>query len=210
MCRKETIVYMSDLRDVIAKNIADLRNQKKITQFKLAQALNYSDKAVSKWERGESIPDVVVLKSIADYFGVTVDYLLCADHSNEQARTREFTRRQRRNRLIITSLSTALVWFIATLLFVILNIAAPGLTFRTWWLYIYAIPVSSIVILVFNSIWGRRKLNYLIISVLVWSLLLSVHLSFVGVVPLIWLVFILGIPAEVIIFFWSGLSMRRE
>ena len=67
---------MTDLRAVIAKNICDLRTEAGMTQAKLAEVLNYSDKAVSKWERAEAIPDVTVIKAIADYFGVSLDYLL--------------------------------------------------------------------------------------------------------------------------------------
>ena len=67
---------MSDIKAIIAKNITALRQNHKMTQIELAEKLNYSDKAVSKWERGESVPDISVLKQIADLFGVTVDYLL--------------------------------------------------------------------------------------------------------------------------------------
>ncbi len=71
---------MQDLKPIIAKNIAELRKAASMTQIELATRLNYSDKAVSKWERGESIPDVGVLKEIADLFEVRVDYLLTEDH----------------------------------------------------------------------------------------------------------------------------------
>lgn len=67
---------MEDLKAVIAKNITELRKENKLTQLELAEKLNYSDKSVSKWERGESIPDVIVLKELADLFGVSVDYML--------------------------------------------------------------------------------------------------------------------------------------
>ena len=67
---------MNDLKRIIANNITNLRKSKNLTQLEFAKELNYSDKAISKWERAESIPDVVVLKQIADFFGVTIDYLL--------------------------------------------------------------------------------------------------------------------------------------
>ena len=57
---------MEDLKPVIAKNITALRQQARMTQSELAERLNYSDKAISKWERAESMPDVAVLKTIAD------------------------------------------------------------------------------------------------------------------------------------------------
>ena len=71
---------MEDLKSIIAENITALRKGSSMTQIELAEKLNYSDKAISKWERGESVPDITVLKAIADMFGVTVDYLLVREH----------------------------------------------------------------------------------------------------------------------------------
>lgn len=196
---------MRELREIVAANLSALRNEKKLTQMKLAEILNYSDKAVSKWERGESLPDVSVLKQIADYFGVTVDYLLSEDHSGEIKRKKNYTRQANRNHFIISTLAVALVWLIGTFVFVEMNIL--GTDFPSWLMFIYSIPVSLIVALVFNSIWGRVRLNFLIISLLVWSVILSVYLTLLTVASLnIWLVFILGIPAQLIIILWSGLK----
>lgn len=202
---------MSELREIVAKNIYELRTAKKMTQFRLAEVLNYSDKAVSKWERAESIPDVTVLKQIADYFGVTVDYLLHEEHTASESRVHNITAAVRRNRFIITMLATSLVWLVATLLFVIFDLTLKPQVFRIWLLYVYSVPVSMIVLLVFNSMWGKRKINFLIISVLIWSTLASIYLSFFVMVPQyygIWLVFVLGIPAQAIVFLWSGLRSR--
>ena len=69
-----------NLRAVIAANITNLRKNSGMTQQDLAVRLNYTDKAISKWERGESVPDIVILKQIADIFGITVDYLLREEH----------------------------------------------------------------------------------------------------------------------------------
>ncbi|MDD6251820.1 MAG: helix-turn-helix transcriptional regulator, partial [Oscillospiraceae bacterium] len=67
---------MENIKAIVAKNITQLRLAKGMTQLELAEILNYSDKAVSKWERGDSIPDITVLTKIADMFGVTLDYLV--------------------------------------------------------------------------------------------------------------------------------------
>ena len=60
----------------IGANIAFYRKQAGLTQLTLAEKLNYSDKAVSKWERGDSVPDVLTLMHLAALFQVTVDDLL--------------------------------------------------------------------------------------------------------------------------------------
>ena len=191
---------MQDLKPIIAKNIAELRRAASLTQIELAERLNYSDKAVSKWERGESVPDIAVLKEIADMFGVRVDYLLTEDHSG--AAPEEITPRKRRNRLIITLLSISLVWLVAMFVFVCTGIAMPG--GALWLVFVYALPVTAIVALVFNSMWGVRRHNFLIITALGWTLLLSVFLTHPA--GLMWMVMLLGLPAQLIIVLWSRLE----
>ena len=159
-----------ELKNIIAKNIAELRKANGLTQLSLAEKLNYSDKAVSKWESGASIPDVIVLKEIADLFGVTVDDLL-----RENCKMRNIPASNKRIHTIITLLSVMLVWLIGTLIFVSLGIA--GISGDLWLSFIWPIPVSFIVLLVFNSIWGKRRLNYLIITFLMWTLLAAIYLS---------------------------------
>ena len=202
---------MRELRDVIAKNICDLRTEAKMTQLALADVLNYSDKAISKWERGESVPDIFMLKRIADYFGVSVDYLLESDHTESIENKIANYKMSARNRFVISFLATMLVWFIATFVFVSMLIFSPDLPLRPWLMFIYAIPVSATVALVFNSIWGRHKINYLIISVLIWSFLLSVFMTLIIIFSMnIWPVFLLGIPGQAIVIIWSGLTSKAR
>lgn len=199
---------MEDLKAIIAKNIIDLRKSMNLTQAELAEKLNYSDKAVSKWERAESIPDIIIIKRIADLFHVTVDYLLTADHADDAKSLHIVTKLMRRNRLVITLLSTALVFLIATILFVFFGIYFASLHNSLWMIYILAIPVACIVLLVFNTIWGRHKLNYAIITALLWSVLLCVYLIFLPYN--IRLIFILGIPAQIIIILWANLNFKHK
>ena len=199
---------MQDLRAVIANNICELRVEMKMTQLQLADVLNYSDKAVSKWERGEALPDVTVLKQIADYFGVSVDYLLEAEHKDNMHLAREQAKQKRRNRAVITILSVACVWLVATIAFAVILSVGGG--FAPWLVYIYSIVASSIVWLVFNSIWGRRRLNFLIVSILIWSFLLSLYLTLsvcLGLNP--WVLFIVGIPLQFCAIFLPGIGLFR-
>ena len=201
---------MTELRDVIAKNISDLRQKNKMTQLTLAQKLNYSDKAISKWERGESFPDIFMLKRLADLFGVSVDYLLSGDHSEAEARAAQVTRTVRRNRMIISVLANMLIWLIATVAFVIAGLVHPDAPFPEWMVFFYALPISSVVSLVFNSIWGRKKLNYLIITFMSWFILLAFYMTYLTVFDLnIWIIFIIGVPAQIIISLWAGINNPR-
>lgn len=193
---------MSELKQIIGKNIINLRKSRGLTQAELADKLNYSDKAVSKWECGDAVPDIVVLKQLADMLGVTVDYLIEENHDNGNSAD-EVSSAIKKNRRIITFLSAALVWLIAAIIFTVLNLCMDKPKY-TWLAFVYAVPVTAIVFLVFNSIWGNTRRNFLIITVLVWMTLGAVYLSFLD--HDIWLIFIWGIPAQIIIFLWSRLK----
>ncbi len=198
---------MDELREIIGKNIAELRSGKAMTQTRLAELLNYSDKAVSKWERGEAVPDVAVLKQIADYFGVTVDYLLRAEHAADELPPPSHPRRS--NKLFITLIAISGAWLIATLAFAALVSVGTG-DFAPWLCYIYAIPVTFILAIVFNSVWGLRRLNFIIWSFILWSSVVAVFLTLIEVFSLnLWVLFITGIPAQIIIFFLPGIRMGK-
>jgi transcriptional regulator with XRE-family HTH domain len=201
---------MEDLKPVIANNLVQLRKSMNWTQAELAQKLNYSDKAVSKWERAESLPDISVLKELGDLFHVTVDYLLETEHDGLKEQGHTPAHFLKRNRLIITLLAACFVILIATILFVALQLYSLQHAARFWppsWMtFVYAVPAACIVLLVFNSLWGRRKLNFAILSLLLWSLLLAAYLTFLTRGT--WLIFVIGIPAQLIILLWANFKSR--
>lgn len=200
---------VTDLKQIIAKNITALRQQNKMTQIELAEKLNYSDKAISKWERGESIPDVLVLKTIADLFGVSLDSLLREDHTPVTTPLQELPGRKHRNHVVITMLSVLLVWLVATLCFVMLDLADPS-QIAKWMSFVYAVPVTMVVWLVFNSIWFNRRRNYLIISLLMWTALATFFLTVTTAGYPLWKFFLLGIPGQIIILVWSRFQRKTN
>lgn len=199
---------MEDIKLNVAKSISELRLASGMTQIDLAERLSYSDKAVSKWERGESIPDVSVLVNIAEIFGVTLDYLVSSDHTVKAAASVTVDdEKKKRNRILVTEISMLLVWFIATAVFVILGIISHS-TSTHWLSFVYAVPVSAIVWLVFNSVWFDPHVNYFIISILVWSLLCSIYLTVLACGYNIWLLFLVGIPGQIIIMICSRFTKK--
>ena len=153
-----------DIKDIIAENLLRFRTQANLTQAQLAELLNYSDKAVSKWERGESIPDIRVLMQIAGIYNIKLDDLVSRPAEKEVKPVLH----KRKKRLLITLLSFALVWFIATGLFVILNYI-PNLSYE-FLCFVCAAFVSSIVLTVFSVMWGNRITNAISCSLILWSL----------------------------------------
>lgn len=191
---------IDDLKQTIANNITELRKGMHLTQAELAERMDYTDKAISKWERAESIPDVLTLKRLADIFGVSLDYLIEKEHLTDKT---VFSKQTRSNRLVISLLAAAAVWLIATVLFVYLQLYGNA---NAWIVFVGAVPVMVIVLLVFNSIWGKKKFNYVIISVLVWSTLAFAYLILIQYN--LFLIFIIGIPIQVMIILWSNIKIR--
>lgn len=201
---------MEDIKPIIAKNITALRQNAKLTQIELAERLNYSDKAVSKWERAESIPDITVLKTIADMFDVPLDYLV---RDNSQLPVVQEEPEQlpvrKRNRKVITILSILLVWMVAAVIFVTLDMLELG-TWLHLFAFAYAVPVSLIVWLVMNSIWFTRRRNYLIISLLMWTTLGCTVLLLYLLGINFWKMVILGVLGQIIIATWSKIQYTKK
>lgn len=194
---------MENLKNILAQNLVKLRKASNMTQSELAEKLSYSDKAVSKWERGESLPDIEILYEISKLYNVTIDEPL-----SEEVKINHTKKLKTKMRFIISLISSLLVWLIATIVFVFLVWLNPDKE-RQWLVFIYAIPVSSIVVLVFNSIWGNKMLNCLIVSVLMWTIILSIFLT----VPKFnnsYLIFFIAIPVQIIILCWFGLLVLKE
>ena len=148
------------LKERIAQNLTFYRENAGQTQLELAEKLNYSDKSVSKWERGEGLPGVYVLTQIADLYGISVNDLLGEIPIKPK-------RSNKHNRLIITMLSFGLVWLVATLQFIIFRIVFPQ--FPGWYFFLYAVPATAIVSIVFTSLWWNKFTRFLSISTLIWS-----------------------------------------
>lgn len=197
---------MKDIKEIIAKNITSLRKEMMLTQLELAEKLNYSDKAVSKWERGESIPDVVVLCELAQLFGVTLDYLVEEEHSNNRVAK---TTVEKSNKGFITAMSTVLAFMIMLVTFIVVSYVLPD--FPAWILLLYAVPVTLIVWLVFNSVWFNPKRNFLIVSLLMWGMLASLYISLlIFAKESVWQLFLIGVPGQIIILLWSRLRFKKK
>ena len=195
---------MENVKEILGKNITALRTKHGLTQTELAEKLNYTDKSVSKWEHGDSTPPIDVLKEIAELFGVTVDYLISEEPEEDYDKI--YTAKENKtNKIIITFLAVSLVWLIAIVLYVYGKILAGE---SIWQIYVYAVPATCVVMLVFNCLWGKRALTFVIISVLVWSILTCIYIYFLPYNP--WAVFIIGIPLQIATVLWSQLKRNKH
>ena len=184
---------MEDIKVNVASNLLKLRAAANMTQMELGQKINYTDKAVSKWERAESLPDVSVLKSIADLFGVTVDYLITSHDEWEQAPVKTKELHFRPNAVI--SIVAISIFSVATLLFIIFWL----LESIYWQIFIYALPLVLLTALILNSVWNKGKDNFYIVSAVVISIIGAVYCGFLQAGSNSWQLLLLSIPAELIV-----------
>ncbi|MBQ8546377.1 MAG: helix-turn-helix domain-containing protein [Clostridia bacterium] len=188
---------IKDFRKVVAQNIYYLRTENHMTQYELGEKLNYSDKAISKWERGDGLPDAYILSQMSQLFGVTVDYML-TPHSeqNQKVETQPIKKAKR----LVNNIVTAGIFTLALIIFVLIAIGTGygGEEIFYWQVFIYAIPVSAITRIVFVSVWEKARGVFLYSSILLWSLIATIYLA-IGNYGL-WIMFVIGIPLQLIVF----------
>ena len=187
---------MDNIRNLIAKNLIKYRKASKLTQYELANKLGYSDKAISKWECGEAMPDISVLKKIADLYNVSVDALM--SEQTDEVKTKHVSKFFS-NKIMITVLSYVLVWFVATIFYVLFQLIWPNVD-RFWLTFIYAIPVGFIVLIVFSAMWFKKFYTPLSIIGLTWTLPLALYFTFE--LKNLWLIFMIGIPFTILTVLW--------
>ncbi len=178
----------------VGENLNKYRKFNNFTQLQIAEKLNYSDKAVSKWENGECLPDVYVIKQLADIYGVTVNDLI-TPRSKPKASFSKI------NSFFVPLLSCCIVWLVALFAFFILDSTLKGFT-KPWLVFIMAIPASAIITLVFSCIYKNRYVQLISITVIIWTVILSFHLALVDIFSEITTLYFVGIPLQVAALIW--------
>ena len=198
---------MADIKHTVAKNITELRILNNMTQMELAEKLNYSDKTISKWERAESSPDISVLVEMSDIFGVTLDYLVKSENI-EEAVIEHKDKDIKYNRRAISYIAEGTAWIVAVFAFIITTLIINRMTFQ-WLFFVYALPIVFTVKLILNSVWFNPRHNYLIISALMWSILATIHITFLYFKVNVSLVYLLGVAGQIVIVMWSFINKPK-
>ncbi len=197
---------MEDLKIVFASNLIKLRTGAGLTQAELAEKISYSDKSISKWERGEAIPDAYVLKQLSGLFGVSVDALLSEEEGWKKAGPDLHQKMQYSQRFLILCVIAG-IFTLCFLEFVIVWAVAGVLH----WLMLYAgIPCSLIVLLVLNTVWYKGRNNMYIVGMLVASVILFVYLLFLMLGKDLWQILLVIIPAEIVVYLAFHIRRRKK
>ena len=193
---------MKNIREIIGENLAELRKEAKLTQLELAEKFNYSDKSISKWEKGETLPDIVTLNELCEFYGVSLDYLTHeATPENKKKYTKENTR-DHYNKIIMTSLMISVVWMIATIIYVWSLIKFNN---GIWMVFIWAAPISFLLLTFSNHRYFHRKsLYYAFSAAFLWTALTANFIQFLS--DRVWTIFLLGIPIQIILFLYGKMK----
>ena len=194
-------------QELLAKNLAYYRKASGLTQLELAEKFNYSDKSVSKWERGEGFPDVFVLKSLADFYGITIDDFYQSEHKAVKV-----SQNRRRKQIFLRLLSIGICWLVVLMTFFFLDtLLGNSYAFKPWLTFIYGTLATGIVWLVWEFIYHQRFLRMLATSVIIWTGALSLFLTFYVIMNLpLPLIFIVAIPLEILEIIWYLFRRNRK
>lgn len=176
------------IRETVAQNLITLRKRNNLKQTDLAKKINYSDKAISRWENGEVLPDVETLEAIAKVYGVPTSYLI-EPHDEEEKQTA--TNRPSKNDILLHILSLCVVWTIVAIVFVYIQTfkgAAP------WQLFLWGVPLSCLYTLISYRKWNNKILKIVLGSLCAWSFLNCIYFQLSALN--LYLVYIIGIPLQ--------------
>ena len=181
-----------NVKEIIAANLCALRKENKLTQQQLAEKLNYSDKAVSRWENAETLPDIETLCKICDIYGVRFEYLL----QKEQPKKNPYVVKSNlTSRILITFIIVCSFWIAATLTYTYVNLLFDV---KVWTIFMWAVPLSAVVCEICNAVFFKNKvLGCVLVSIISWTLILSLYLQTLKYNT--WMLFIMGVPLQAVI-----------
>lgn len=182
-----------DIKQIIAKNLANLRKNKKITQTELAEKFGYSDKAISKWENGDTLPDIQTLYQLCEFYNVTLDFLVSEQSFDEKIKyINHLNKRVIINNSLIELLYCSFVWILAVIIYVYLYTFSE---INYWQIFMWAIPATAIVMLLFTKVWKQKLYTFIVRSLFFWTLVTACYVQFIEYN--IWPLFFLMIPIQV-------------
>ncbi len=191
-----------EIRDLIASNIAFYRKSASLTQSELAEKINYSDKSVSKWERGEGLPDIYVLSLIAEACKVEADVFL-----KETPKTSiKPVINPKKQHIIVLLLSVG----IALLAAVVASVCFSFLGLSKLDKYVWCmLPVAaSVIFTVFSKLWLSNITTCIAVSLIVWSTSFGIFKC----VPVnnSWSVFYVAAVLQIMVVLWFLLKYVRK
>ncbi len=198
---------MENVKEIVRENLIKLRKSKKLTQMELSERVGYSDKAISRWETGEVTPDIETLNALSELYEVPIATFF-EKYDEKAIKTKRAVNLQMGNKTAVSLVSIIAVWVLVTMLFIGLNYSIPQNP--NWLCFIWAIPTTFLLAIIFNAIWGKRGWTFVYVSCLVWTIILAVYLQLAVLNLNIPLLFVAGAPVQVCIILASFIRSPKR
>ena len=193
-------VVMENINEVVKNNLVELRKKRELTQLELAEKINYSNKAVSRWENGEVTPDLETLNKLAKIYDVPLASIIQKNGIRKDAKANQISNA---NKIVIALLGVVLVWFIAIITYVSIKLIY---NIDYWQIFVWAVPLSFVVTVVFSLMWWKKPMSVAVISGLVWTLLTAIY---VQLLPYnLFFIYSIGIPVQVALILWLFIKKK--
>lgn len=193
---------MKDIKDIVANNLITLRKENGLTQNELAEKLAYSDNMVSRWERGEITPSIETLQKISEFYNIPITALF---QNNALEEEKQETKIQDIKKFSIVLLMVTALWLVITVMFVLSNSIYHT---NIWKIFVLGIPLSCVVLLLFNGTWNKYIYRFVVLTVLIWSLLAFFYLYFLKYN--IFFIFLIGIPLQIALVIWAFIKPKKQ
>ncbi|MBQ8425880.1 MAG: helix-turn-helix transcriptional regulator [Clostridia bacterium] len=188
---------MKDLNSVVARNLIKFRNLEGLSQKELAEKIHYSDKTISKWEKGDSLPDLAVLVKLSEIYKININEFL-----NEKTKEQEIIISKKfinKQHILVSLLSVGLVGFLSAIVFFILFMIDKTEKFA-YLSFVYSFPVCSLIMFVFSIIWWNNYVKTIFCSLTMWGVIFAICFTFN--ISKIWILCVVGAVFQIVIIMW--------
>lgn len=197
-------------KEIIAENLVYYRKKSGMSQLELAQKLSYSNKNISKWENGETTPNVFVLKNIAELYGITVDDLLKQPSDVDKQSYSDYVtalnkHKQMRNYTFLF-MANAILYTCICIAILVLSLCQVT-SFNKWLLFLYSTPLTCLSVFVFIRCIYKR-IDIFSLSLFGWLLALCIFVSLMNIKNIAMVFVVAGAYQILIIFISLAINLK--
>ena len=178
---------MDHIREIVSNNLINLRKASGLTQVELAKKINYSDKAISRWEKGEVLPDLETIYALSEIYDVDTSAILKKPKLQDNTINKKLIKQNLLSQIFLI----CEIWLILSFVFTYIHITKQ---ISIWQIFVWGIPATSIILIIFNKKNQTNISSFIYGTILIWSLIVCFYLHLIDSNP--WYMFFIGIPLQ--------------
>lgn len=178
---------MSNLREIISTNITNLRKSKNWTQVELARRINFSDKAVSRWEKGEVMPDIETIQKLSEVFDVPMTEIIEKQQDVKPAEKTRPTKQEVLSQIFLV----CEIWTILSVAYAYLDISS-GL--HIWKIFLWGVPATVLMLYIINLRHKHNISSFVYGTIFIWTFTTCLFIQMINLHA--WFFFVLGVPIQ--------------